>query len=61
MKLWNIPAMLCSLLYTAADSCIVNEIHALAFPCNTAFLNHSQFCTLTTNRKKKDNNCSEES
>lgn len=35
----------------SADSCIVNEIHALAFSCNTAFLNHSQFCTSTTNKK----------
>lgn len=48
----NIPAMLCFLLYTAAEFCIVNKIHALVFSCNAAFLNHSRFCTLITNLQK---------
>lgn len=52
IKRWNTPAMLCFLFYTAADFCIVNNIHALAFSCNTAFLNHSLFSTLTTNLQK---------
>lgn len=48
MKPWNIAAMLC-FLYTATDSCIVNEKHALVSTCSTAFL---EFCTLTTKKKQ---------
>lgn len=54
MKQQNKPAMLDFLLDTAEDSCIVNDAHALAVPCNTAFPNHSQFCTLATNKTEND-------
>lgn len=41
---------------------IAYEIHALAFSCDTTFLNHPQFCPVTTeNKTNTDNNCSEES
>lgn len=44
-------------LRSTSAACIVTEIHALAFSCNTAFLNQSQICTLMRNKEKK--RCSE--
>ncbi len=49
IKQWNIQAMLCFLLYTV-KLLHSYEIHALAFSCVTAFLCHSQLCTLTTKK-----------
>lgn len=31
---------------------IAYEIHALAFSCDTTFLNHPQFCPVTTEKKQ---------
>lgn len=38
-------------LHSTTAACIVTEIHALAFSCNTAFLSHSQICTSTRNKE----------